>query len=105
MRLKQVRPSMPGSWERTFLEAGVPCSLTHWRNDTSLAEALAESRLERAIGVIYRPETERFSHYFDARLSQQFDALVWFEETTAVDALPAPRDDSHDAPETWPFGV
>ena len=105
MRLKQVRPSMPGSWERTFLDAGVPCSLTDWRNDPALAEALAETRLERAIGVIYRPETERYSHYFDARLSQQFDALVWFEETTAVDALPAPPDDSHDAPETWPFGV
>jgi erythromycin esterase-like protein len=105
MRVKQVRPSMPGSWERTFLDAGHPCSLTDWRDSPELAGALAESRLERAIGVIYRPETERHSHYFDARLSQQFDALVWFEETTAVDALPAPRDDSGDAPETWPFGL
>ena len=45
-------------------------------------------RLERAIGVIYRPATERASHYFLASLPEQFDEYVWFDETDAVDPLP-----------------
>jgi erythromycin esterase-like protein len=105
MQVKDVRPSRPDSWERVFLETGVRASLTDWRADPGLAEALAQSRLERAIGVIYRPETERQSHYFDARLSQQFDALVWFDETRAVRPLPGPDAEGMDAPETWPFGL
>jgi len=59
--------------------------------------------LERAIGVIYRPETERWSHYFEAVLPEQFDAFVWFEETQPVTPLPTGR--PYGVPETYPFGV
>jgi erythromycin esterase-like protein len=64
---------------------------------------LSLRRLERAIGVIYRPESERQSHYFDAHLSRQFDAMVWFEETSAVHPLAgAPAEG---APDVYPFGL
>lgn len=91
MEVKAVRPSRPDSYERLFLEAGLPRSLTDLRGPgrRELREALAEPRLERAIGVVYRPETERYSHYFEAVLPEQFDAWVWFEETRAVTPLPA----------------
>jgi erythromycin esterase-like protein len=105
VEFKRVLPSRPDSWERVFAEAGLPAALTDWRGDPELAEALAATRLERAIGVIYRPQTERLSHYFDARLSQQFDAFAWFEETTPVRPLPGPEAEGSDAPETWPFGL
>jgi erythromycin esterase-like protein len=68
-----------------------------------LREALASPRLERAIGVVYRPDTERVSHYFDAVLPDQFDAYVWFEETKAVTPLGPSRQVA--PPETYPFGV
>ena len=102
-RVKTVLPSRSDSWERVFLDAGHARSLTNWRADPALARDLSLRRLERAIGVIYRPETERQSHYFDAHLSRQFDALVWFEETTAVQPLPgAPAEG---APDIYPFGL
>jgi len=66
-------------------------------------DALAEPRLERAIGVIYRPETERASHYFEAVLPEQVDAWVWFAETTPVTPLPGPRQAGE--AETFPFGL
>jgi erythromycin esterase-like protein len=62
-----------------------------------------EPRLERAIGVIYRPETERLSHYFEAQLARQFDAWLWFEETSAVTPLAA--EELAGVPETYPFGL
>lgn len=65
---------------------------------------LAEPRPERAIGVIYRPESELLSHYADAALSRQFDAWVWFDETRAVTPL-GPEHVHEGTPETWPFGV
>ncbi|HWJ58761.1 MAG TPA: erythromycin esterase family protein, partial [Sphingomicrobium sp.] len=68
-----------------------------------LAEALAEPRLERFIGVIYRPETERWSHYSEAILPKQFDAWVWFDETEAVTPLPGRQRPGAD--ETYPFGL
>ncbi|HYF22988.1 MAG TPA: erythromycin esterase family protein [Caulobacteraceae bacterium] len=104
MEVKSVTPSLPDSWERMFLEAGVPASLTSWRDDEALAAMLKRDRLERAIGVIYRPRTERRSHYFDAELSSQFDAWVWFEQTTAVTPLPG-ADESEGGADTFPFGV
>lgn len=103
MRVKQVRPSRPDSWEHAFLQAGVPAALVSWRGQDALARDLAAARLERAIGVIYRPETERLSHYFDAELSKQFDALVWFEGTTAVTPVPGPERAGDE--ETFPFGL
>ena len=68
-----------------------------------MREALAGPLLERAIGVIYRPETERWSHYFEAVLAEQFDAFVWLEETSPVTPLPTAR--PHGVPETYPFGL
>jgi erythromycin esterase-like protein len=105
MEVKTVRPSRPDSHERVFLETGVAASLTDWRphGRRELRDLLAEARLERAIGVIYRPETERASHYFEAVLPEQFDAFVWFEETKAVTPLQEGRPQG--APETYPFGL
>jgi erythromycin esterase-like protein len=102
-RVKSVLPSRPDSWERVFLDAGHARSLTNWRADRALASDLSLRRLERAIGVIYRPESERRSHYFDAHLSRQFDAMVWFEETSAVNPLPGSR--AEGAPDIYPFGL
>ena len=70
-------------------------------------QALRESRLERAIGVVYRPETERASHYFQANLPAQFDALLHFDQTRAVELLqPTVHwQKDEEAPETFPSGV
>jgi erythromycin esterase-like protein len=85
MEVKAVRPARPDSHERVFLEAGRPTALVEWREGLEeLRDVLAPTRRERAIGVVYRPETELYSHYFEAVLAEQFDALVWFEETRAV---------------------
>jgi len=91
MQVKKVRPSHPSSYERLCHDAGVPAFLLALRHPTreSVREELASPRLERAIGVIYRPETELQSHYFQAALPWQFDAYAWFDETCAVHALDA----------------
>ena len=74
--------------------------------ESAVCEAFAAERLERAIGVVYLPETERASHYFEASLSRQFDAVVHIDETTALAPLDAVADAaSGDAPETYPSGV
>jgi erythromycin esterase-like protein len=104
MQIKQVRPSHPDSWEQLFLRTGIPASLTSWRDDPQLREALARPRLERAIGVIYRPATERQSHYFQAILSEQFDALIWLEQTSAVTPIGPREIDDQIVPDTYPFG-
>ncbi len=71
-----------------------------------VADALGEQRLERAIGVIYRPETERTSHYFHAHLSAQFDAVLHYDETRAVRPLDPPtRWPAGEVPETFPTGM
>lgn len=102
-RVKNVIPSRSDSWERIILDAGRSRSLIDWRGDDELAAALASRRLERAIGVIYRPGTERASHYFDAHLSRQFDALVWFEETSPVTPLTGAPPEGE--PDLYPFGL
>jgi erythromycin esterase-like protein len=79
-----------------FLETG-PGQKKHIR------DALGEPLLERAIGVIYRPETELLSHYFQAELSRQFDAWIWFTETQAVAAHGEAH--PHGPDETYPFGL
>jgi erythromycin esterase-like protein len=105
MEIKTVRPSRPDSYEHGFHRVGQMRSLTDWRapQRQELRKLLSEPLLERAIGVIYRPETERSSHYFEAVLAEQFDAWVWFEQTRAV--TPLGRERPHGAPETWPFGL
>lgn len=106
MRVMQVRPALEDSYERLCHEAGMPRFLLPLRrNDTAdLRDALTPQRLERAIGVIYRPQTELASHYFRASLPRQFDEWIWFDETRAVNAVPVPQD-SRKVPETFPFGL
>jgi len=84
---RQVRPPLVGSYERLFHEAGMPRFLLPLRTDTALTAALAEPRIERAIGVIYVPSLERRSHYFQARIAEQFDYVLHFDETRAVEPL------------------
>jgi len=105
MRIKTVLPARPDSWEFAFRKAGFARSLTDWRRGArrELVEGLREPRLERAIGVIYRPQSELASHYFEAVLAEQFDAYVWFEETRAV--TPFGGTELTRAAETYPFGV
>ena len=105
LQIQRVQPSRRDSWEQVFLQAGIPAALTDWRaaDREELRAALSEPLLERAIGVIYRPHSERQSHYFEAVLAEQFDAWLWLEQTRAVtqldDRTPAGGED-----ETWPFG-
>ncbi|WP_129790530.1 protein-L-isoaspartate(D-aspartate) O-methyltransferase [Sphingosinicella sp. CPCC 101087] len=103
MEIKAVRPALPGSYERLSHDSGVPRFLLDLRGPGELREALMEPRLERFIGVIYRPETERWSHYAEAILPMQFDAWVWFDETEAVTPLPVEQRPGED--ETYPFGL
>jgi erythromycin esterase-like protein len=100
---KRVRPSLPGSYERLFHDVGQELFLLLPQNET-LRQALGE-RLERAIGVIYRPESERLSHYFKARLADQFDAVLHLDKTSALEPLERWSIDELDLPETYPYGV
>jgi erythromycin esterase-like protein len=101
---RRVTPSMVGSYERLFHEAGLSRFLLLLR-DTPLRDALWAERLERAIGVIYRPESERLSHYFRARLPEQFDAVLHIDETAALEPLERWARDEVDLPETYPTGI
>jgi erythromycin esterase-like protein len=104
---KRVRPSLPGSVERLLHDTGIGRFVLPLRGDGAHVQVLGETLLERAIGVIYRPETERQSHYFDAEPARQFDALVHLDETHAVRPLDrhAAWHAAADAPETYPFGT
>jgi erythromycin esterase-like protein len=102
---KRVRPALADSYESTFHETHVARFLLRCR-DGEAERALSDPKLERAIGVIYRPETERYSHYFHARLADQFDAVLNFDETEAVEALERTAEwEAGEVPETFPFGV
>jgi erythromycin esterase-like protein len=101
---KHVRPSMPGSYERLFHNTGMSRFALLLRQEP-VRTVLREARLERAIGVIYRPETERVSHYFRARLSEQFDAVLHIDETSALAPLERWAHDEVDLPETYPTGM
>ena len=105
MEVKTVRPALAGSYERLCHEAGVPRFVLPLRNPApaDLIADLSAPRLERAIGVIYRPETELQSHYFQAVLPHQFDEYVWFDETCAV--TPLDSEEIEGMPETYPFGL
>ena len=105
MKIKTVRPAHPESYERLCMDSGVRRFLVDLRQGQreALRSALMRPRLERAIGVIYRPETELASHYFEAYLPEQFDGYVWFEETCAI--TPLPTEAKEGAPETYPFGL
>jgi protein-L-isoaspartate(D-aspartate) O-methyltransferase len=105
MQVKRVNPSRPDSYERLAHDSGGArflLDLREGRHD-DLRHRLLDPRLERFIGVIYRPETERWSHYSACSLPQQFDAYVWFDETSAVTPLPTVQREG--AEETYPFGL
>ncbi|WP_338057429.1 protein-L-isoaspartate(D-aspartate) O-methyltransferase [Sphingomonas corticis] len=104
MEVKRVLPSRRDSYERLCHDSGVPrflLDLAPGRHE-ALRRGLSEARLERFIGVIYRPETELRSHYSQAVLPEQFDAYVWFDQTEAV--TPLGREHHRGMPETYPFG-
>ncbi len=86
-RVYQMRRALPGSYSDVFHRSGVPAFSMILRGNKELVRQFGEPRLERAIGVIYLPETERLSHYFDARLSDQFDAILFFDQSKAVTPL------------------
>ncbi len=102
---KRVRPALAGSYEALFHATELPQFLLNLRDNDEVRERLRQRRLERAIGVIYLPQSERISHYFKARLSEQFDAMIHFDETRALEPLErTPHWESGEAPETYPFG-
>jgi erythromycin esterase-like protein len=98
-----VRPSHPGSYERLFHDTGVPAFVLDLRG--AAGDILRLPRLERAIGVVYRPGTERHSHYFTASLTGQFDLVIHYDDTRALEPLELWSRHEGDLPETWPSGV
>ena len=103
---KRVRIGMRGSYEKLMHEVGIPAFLLRFDQNPDLAEPLREPRLERAIGVVYRPVTERVSHYFMASLPHQFDAVLHIDETRALEPLDLVEHwQVNEEPETYPFGI
>jgi erythromycin esterase-like protein/predicted phosphoribosyltransferase len=103
---KRVRPALAGSYEALFQAAQRDRFLLILNDDDTMVQQLSVPRLERAIGVIYRPDTERQSHYFRARLPSQFDAVLHFDETSAVKPLETTEEwEAGELPETFPFAV
>ena len=102
---KRVRPGLAGSYEALFHEVGLPQFLLPLRNNDAVL-GLRRAHLERAIGVIYRPDTERHSHYFHAHLPDQFDAVIHFDHTRAVEPLePTAGWTASEDAETFPTGL
>ncbi len=105
MEVKTVLPSLQQSYEWLCHETGRPQFMLPMRGRLAggVRTRLAGPRLERAIGVIYRPETELASHYFQAVLPVQFDEYIWFDETRAV--TPFATMELEGLPDTYPFGL
>jgi erythromycin esterase-like protein/predicted phosphoribosyltransferase len=102
----QVRPGMEGSYEQLFHQVGPPNFWLDLTQQNAAVDVLKEPRLERAIGVVYRPDTERQSHYFGACLGDQFDAVLHYDITRAVEPLEhMPEWVRDEAPETFPVGL
>jgi len=103
---KRVRPALDGSYESLFHAAAIPDFMLALRDGGTPARSLRRPLLERAIGVIYRPETERLSHYFHADLANQFDAVLHFDRTRAVEPLePTAGWTRGEPPETYPTAL
>ena len=103
---KHVRPGLPGSYEQVLHSTGLGNFYLPLRDPGPARDALMEGRLERAIGVLYIPRTERQSHYFMAQLPRQFDAVIHIDRTTAVEPLdPTSGWHSNEPPETYPQGL
>ncbi|NVN87286.1 MAG: protein-L-isoaspartate(D-aspartate) O-methyltransferase [Rhodopseudomonas sp.] len=105
MEIKTVQPALPNSYEQLCHATGLARFMLGLRGRPELigAQGLGKPKLERAIGVIYRPETERASHYFQAVLPKQFDEYIWFDSTSAV--TPFDTKELAGLPDTYPFGV
>jgi protein-L-isoaspartate(D-aspartate) O-methyltransferase len=103
MRVMSLRPAHPESYERLCHDSGLPAFILHLRAPSrdEVRSELAAPRLERAVGVVYRPETELASHYFHASLPYQFDEYVWFDETQAV--RPITHDEARTLAALHPF--
>jgi erythromycin esterase-like protein len=103
---KRVRNALPGSYEALFHSVDAPRFLLILRDARWLSGVLSQEMLERAIGVVYLPQSERASHYFQARLADQFDAVIHFDETRAVEPLERMSEwEAGEFPETYPFAV
>lgn len=103
---KWVRPALPGSWEEVLHEVGLERYLLSLDPGSTASEALRERRLHRAIGVIYRPETERHRHYVEASIGRQYDVVIHLEQTRAVEPLePSGRWIRGEPPETFPSAL
>ncbi len=103
---KRVRPALADSYEALLHATGIPAFLLCPLGSSSSGRALREPRLQRAIGVIYRPESERASHWFAACVSQQFDALVHIDVTRAVEPLERTGEwELGEPPETYPTSL
>jgi erythromycin esterase-like protein len=103
---KVVRPALRGSYEALFHATGVPNFLLVLDELGEAAAALQEPRLERAIGVVYRPQTERWSHYFDVRITDQLDAVIHLDHTRAIEPLERTSTwERGELPETFPSGL
>lgn len=103
---KEVRPPLPGSYEQLFQETGITRFLLPIRAEPELATVLSKPRLERAIGVLYLPRSERASHYFHADIASQFDYVLHFDRTRAVEPLERTAEwEAGELAETWPSGL
>jgi erythromycin esterase-like protein len=102
---KRVRPGLAGSYEAMFHAIGNPRFLLNLDKRGAVPPELRTPHLQRAIGVIYRPETERQSHYFESRLAEQFDAMIHIDETRAIKPLETYSERPEEAPETFPTGI
>jgi erythromycin esterase-like protein len=100
---KHIRPALPGSYEELFHKTGIANFLLRLGKREEATSALREPRLERAIGVIYLPQSERASHYFHAQLPDQFDVILHYDETRAVEPLERTAAwEAGEVPETYP---
>jgi len=103
---KRVRPGLRGSYEELFHETGIPNFWLDCHADPASSAFLRQTRLERAIGVIYRPDTELQSHYFRSSLPDQFDAILHYDETRAVEPLERTVEwTAGEVDETYPSGL
>ena len=105
MEVKSAQPAHAQSYEHLFHDSKLPGLILPLTigSDPEIVAELVKPRLERAIGVIYRLQTELASHYFEAELPRQFDEYIWIDKTTATSPLPAGK--LAGMPDTYPFGI
>ncbi|MGM0421747.1 MAG: erythromycin esterase family protein [Pseudomonadota bacterium] len=105
-RFKRLNEPVPGSYEEVFHHVNEKAFLLDLRHETALTDMLSEPRLQRAVGVIYRPDTERQSHYFQSRLPEQFDFILHYDSTTALQPIETViHPHYNELDETYPYGL